>query len=86
MSSSERAYDSLHTDKTHTNTKAVMPIVIRISFPPSVVGFHFNQAFRCGILVGSILYQSVAFWYMPVRCPARLARRGVRNGPYWTPR
>jgi hypothetical protein len=44
------------------------------------------QAFGCGILVGSILYQSVAFWYMPVRCPARLARRGVRNGPYWTPR
>ena len=28
------------------------------------------QDFRFGILIGSIIHQSVAFWYIPVRCPA----------------
>ena len=31
------------TDNTYANTKAVMPMVLCISIPPSVVDFHVNQ-------------------------------------------
>jgi hypothetical protein len=34
---------------------------------------HLSQDFRFGILIGSIIHQSVSFWYILVRCPTRLA-------------
>jgi hypothetical protein len=44
-------------------------------------GLGIYRDVRFGILIGSFTHQSVAFWYLFVRCPARLAHRGVRNSP-----
>jgi hypothetical protein len=56
MFSSESACKSPHAEKTRTNTKAVIPIIIRISFSPSLVDFHFNQDCHFEILIGSIIH------------------------------